>query len=76
MNREKITTEDDEFVTKGFLRQQLEKLADLIVKESVATREENREFRQMREQLYSNDVIQERKIDDLDGRILRLETVK
>jgi hypothetical protein len=50
-------------------------LGDLITREVSLLRDENREFRQRTAQLEKIDLINERKIDDLDGRVLKLETV-
>ena len=89
----------NEIVTKGFLRQELQKefaafelrieqkfearfaeldakidrVVQIILREIAAMREENREFRQMREQLYASDVRQEIAIEDLSERVLLLE---
>ena len=52
----------------------LQKTMELILKQMAVINEEGREFRQQREQLYRTDTIHERKIDELGGRVLTLET--
>ncbi len=98
MFKKKITTEEDEFVTKGFLKEflskELEKLSraiigeitdlsgrfqkntDIVVGEIQALRSEIREINQAKDSLQRNDIIQERKIDKLDERVLKLETAR
>lgn len=105
MFKKKITTEDEEFVTKGYLRQEFEKFAelivgkimgeiqglrmelaglenrfqkntDIVVGELKAVRAEMKEFRQAKDVLERNDVVQERKIDALDERVLSLEIAR
>ncbi len=44
-----------------------------IIRELNTMRQENGELRQMREQLYHQDFVQEQKIDDHEDRILKLE---
>ena len=59
----------DKVVTKKYL----DKVVGIILKELQNMRKENREFYQMREQLYTNDIIQERKLDDHEDRLHALE---
>lgn len=83
-----FTNDDNDPVTKGFLRkefkrefevfenkidQKFERVISTILTELQNMRAENRELYQVREQLYQNDIIQERRMDDLDERVLRLE---
>lgn len=86
MNREKITKED-EFVTKNFLREafvnfgkemdkQFERNTDIVIREIHTMRKEMREFHQAKDALERSDIIQERKIDELDSRVLKLETAR
>lgn len=98
MIRKKITTGDDEIITKGFLKdflkRELEKFTrvilgeiadlngrfqkntDIVVGEIQALRSEIREINQTKDALQRNDIIQERKIDALDERVLKLETAR
>lgn len=48
----------------------------IILEELHHMREENSQLRQMREQLYSNDTVLERRVDHLDERIHVLEIAK
>ena len=87
MKSKVLKNDDGELVTKGYLRgeflefeKKMDKKFDLILKEITSMRTEfrveTRELHKMREQLYSNDLCQEHAIEDLDGRVLKLETAK
>lgn len=75
---------DEKFVTNDRFDRSMTAIADsfnrvhesiaIIIRELGSIRQENREFRQEREQLYRTGVIHERKIDELDTRVLKLET--
>lgn len=54
----------------------IQKTMNIILDEFIVIREERNEFRQQREQLYRTEIIHERKIDELDTRLLKLETAK
>jgi polyhydroxyalkanoate synthesis regulator phasin len=88
MFKKKTTTEDEQLVTKGYLREEFEKFArfileeidgrfqkslDTVVVELKAVRAEMRQFHQTKDVLQRNDVIQERKIEALEERVLALE---
>lgn len=75
--------DDDEVVTKGYLRKELKKFearfqefAEIVLSEIRAMRAEMKTFSREREQLYSNDVRQELAIDGLGHRVSKLETRK
>lgn len=51
----------------------MEKMFQVIMREFAGMREDNRRFAQQREQLYRSDIVHERKIDELDERVLKLE---
>lgn len=60
-------------ITKQFLNNKIEKLADVILAELGNMRQENRELYNIREQLYHNDLRQENKLSDHEERIIKLE---
>jgi len=60
--------------TLNQLQESIQNLANAVTREFAALREENKEFRQRTVQLKRTDLIHERKIDELDGRVLTLET--
>ncbi len=60
--------------TLNQLQESIQDLANTVTREFAALREENKDFKQQREQLYRTDAIHERKIDELDERVLILET--
>jgi hypothetical protein len=71
------------FVTRTYLSRALDErfepvLAGInsILEELGAMRKENNELRQMREQLYSNDIVLERRIDHVEERMHALEIAK
>ena len=74
--------DDDELVTKSFLREEfdsffhnrLEPIFTMLLQQFDLMNEEREEFRQQREELYRSDIRQEKNIDALDQRVLRLET--
>ena len=79
LKEERIITDD------GFSRleqkmttfqKSLEMFAGAILDEIAAMREENREFKMQAAQLNRTYLIHEQKIDDLDNRVLKLETAK
>lgn len=74
---------NDPVITQSILKKEMGRIEDqldgvtqaiqTIIKELGNMRKENREFYQMREQLYTNDLIQERKLDDHETRLHVLE---
>ena len=60
--------------TLNQLQESIQSLANVVAREFAALREENKEFRQRTAQLERTDLIHKRKIDELDGRVLKLET--
>ncbi len=73
LQRELSSLEQKFEVRFAELDAKIDRVVQIILREIAAMREENREFRQMREQLYANDVRQEVSIENLNERVLLLE---